>query len=73
MPLKGYEGVDIEIVLPGNLTVYDIDWLAVWCVQYKHNFGYVVIPDDLDVPPALGQTKIAVFLNIVYFLFKCFY
>ncbi|XP_014254156.1 protein Skeletor, isoforms B/C isoform X2 [Cimex lectularius] len=57
-PLSGYYGNDIEIVLPGNLTVYDIDWLAVWCVQYKHNFGHVYIPKDLDVPPALGQTKI---------------
>ena len=60
MPLSGYEGVDIEIVLPGNLTVYDIDWLAVWCVKFKHNFGHVLIPKDLNVPPALGQTKIAV-------------
>lgn len=58
--LRGYQGEDIEIQLPGNLTVYDIDWLAVWCVQYKHNFGHVFIPKDLDVPPALGQTKIAV-------------
>ncbi|XP_012287850.1 protein Skeletor, isoforms B/C [Orussus abietinus] len=57
-PLRGYLGEDIEIVLPGNLTVYDIEWLAVWCVQYKHNFGHVLIPKDLDVPPALGQTKI---------------
>ncbi|XP_071440906.1 protein Skeletor, isoforms B/C-like isoform X1 [Hetaerina americana] len=57
-PLRGYQGEDIEIQLPGNLTVYDIDWLAVWCVQYRHNFGHVMIPKDLDVPPALGQTKI---------------
>ncbi|KAK7794155.1 hypothetical protein R5R35_005362 [Gryllus longicercus] len=57
-PLRGYQGEDIEIQLPGNLTVYDIDWLAVWCVQYRHNFGHVLIPKDLDVPPALGQTKI---------------
>ncbi|XP_032682523.1 protein Skeletor, isoforms B/C isoform X2 [Odontomachus brunneus] len=57
-PLRGYQGEDIEIVLPGNLTVYDINWLAVWCVEYRHNFGYVLIPKDLDVPPALGQTKI---------------
>ncbi|XP_067210806.1 protein Skeletor, isoforms B/C isoform X2 [Linepithema humile] len=57
-PLRGYEGVDIEIVLPGSLTVYDISWLAVWCVEYRHNFGHVLIPKDLDVPPALGQTKI---------------
>ncbi|XP_029156481.1 protein Skeletor, isoforms B/C isoform X2 [Nylanderia fulva] len=57
-PLRGYQGEDIEIVLPGNLTVYDINWLAVWCVEYRHNFGHVLIPRDLDVPPALGQTKI---------------
>lgn len=57
-PLRGYQGEDIEIQLPGNLTVYDIEWLAVWCVQYRHNFGHVFIPKDLDVPPALGQTKI---------------
>ncbi|KAM0725706.1 Protein Skeletor, isoforms B/C [Formica fusca] len=57
-PLRGYQGEDIEIVLPGNLTVYDIDWLAVWCVEYRHNFGHVLIPRDVDVPPALGQTKI---------------
>lgn len=59
-PLRGYQGEDIEIVLPGNLTVYDIDWLAVWCVEYRHNFGHVLIPKDLDVPPAVGQTKITV-------------
>jgi hypothetical protein len=59
-PLRGYQGEDIEIQLPGNLTVYDIDWLAVWCVQYRHNFGHVLIPKDLDVPPAMGQTKITV-------------
>jgi hypothetical protein len=59
-PLRGYQGEDIEIQLPGSLTVYDIEWLAVWCVQYRHNFGHVLIPKDLDVPPALGQTKISV-------------
>ncbi|XP_067619466.1 protein Skeletor, isoforms B/C [Eurosta solidaginis] len=57
-PLRGYQGEDIEIQLPGSVTVYDIDWLSVWCVEYRHNFGHVFIPKDLDVPPALGQTKI---------------
>lgn len=58
--LRGYQGEDIEIQLPNSLTVYDIDWLAVWCIEYRHNFGHVMIPKDIDVPPALGQTKIAV-------------
>ncbi|KAE8740565.1 hypothetical protein FOCC_FOCC013898 [Frankliniella occidentalis] len=57
-PLKGYQGQDIEIQLPENITVYDIEWLAMWCVTYHHNFGHVMIPKELDVPPALGQTKI---------------
>lgn len=65
-PLRGYQGEDIEIQLPGSLTVYDIDWLAVWCVEYQHNFGHVYLPKDLDVPPALGQTKITV--NIYAFV-----
>lgn len=68
-PLRGYQGEDIEIVLPGSLTVYDIDWLAVWCVQYRHNFGHVMIPKDLDVPPALGQTKISVSFSHTVLLF----
>lgn len=74
-PLRGYQGEDIEIQLPGNLTVYDIDWLAVWCVEYRHNFGHVYIPKDLDVPPALGQTKITVSLQSLcdkyYYFFFC--
>ncbi|XP_048486593.1 protein Skeletor, isoforms B/C isoform X3 [Plutella xylostella] len=57
-PLRGYQGEDIEIQLPERLTVYAVDWLAVWCVEYRHNFGHVMLPKDLDVPPALGQTKI---------------
>ncbi|KAI8422957.1 hypothetical protein MSG28_014057 [Choristoneura fumiferana] len=62
IPNLHYDGAgeDIEIQLPGKLTAYDVDWLAVWCVEYRHNFGHVYIPKDLDVPPALGQTKITV-------------
>lgn len=63
-PLRGYQGEDIELQLPDKLTVYSIDWLAVWCVEYRHNFGHVYMPKDLDVPPALGQTKITVSLGV---------
>lgn len=70
--LRGYQGEDIEIQLPGNLTVYDIDWLAVWCIEYRHNFGHVFIPKDLDVPPALGQTKITVSTTLTQTSFSNF-
>lgn len=57
--LNGYEGEDIELKLPDDLTVYDIEWLSVWCITYKHNFGHVKIPKhDLNVPPSLDKFKI---------------
>lgn len=62
-PLRGYQGEDIEIQLPGDLTVKDIDWLAVWCITFRENFGHVLIPKDLDVPPALGQNQLTVTRN----------
>lgn len=58
--LRGYQGEDIEIQLPGELTIRDIDWLAVWCVSFRENFGHVMIPKNLDVPPALGQNQLTV-------------
>jgi hypothetical protein len=58
--LRGYQGEDIEIQLPGDLTVHDIDWLSLWCVSFKQNFGHVMIPKNLDVPPALGQNQLTV-------------
>ncbi|XP_065222877.1 protein Skeletor, isoforms B/C [Planococcus citri] len=59
-PLKRpYQGEDIELQLPNDLTVYDIDWLAIYCIKYTHNFGHVMVPKDLEVPPSLGQTKIS--------------
>jgi len=58
--LSAYNGESIAIQLPEGLTVYDIDWLAMWCITYKHNFGHVMIPKDLNVPPALGQTNASV-------------
>ncbi|GJQ83272.1 hypothetical protein Trydic_g8864 [Trypoxylus dichotomus] len=40
-PLSMYEGKNITLHLPSNLTTFDVDYLAVWCVKYKHNFGHV--------------------------------
>ncbi|CAG0884477.1 unnamed protein product [Darwinula stevensoni] len=57
-PLRGYQGVDIEIQLPQGRSVHEFDWLSVYCITYKHDFGHVRIPKNLYVPPALGQTKI---------------
>ncbi|XP_078691914.1 protein Skeletor, isoforms B/C-like isoform X2 [Branchiostoma floridae x Branchiostoma belcheri] len=51
--LKRYTGQTIDIVLPGDVTVYDIKWLSMWCIRFTANFGEVFIPSpaDLNVPP----------------------
>jgi Electron transfer DM13 len=50
-----YESKDITLTLPGDLTVYDIKWLLMWCVIYSEEFGHIDIPKDLDVPPYRGE------------------
>lgn len=47
-------------MLPGDLTIFDIDWFSVYDVVNKQNLGSVIIPDEPNVPPSLA--KIAVCL-----------
>ena len=64
--LRSYHGEDIEIQLPGDFTIHDIEYLSIWCIRYRENFGHVIIPKNLQVPPALGQTKLTVITLLVH-------
>lgn len=57
-PLRRYTEKTLVIVLPGDLTVFDIDWLSVWCVAFYVDFGSVRIPRNLNVPPSLRMLGI---------------
>jgi hypothetical protein len=46
--LQGYENQDIELLLPADLTWKDVDYLSVYCIAFKHNFGYVQIPKNIQ-------------------------
>ncbi|KAG9509971.1 Protein Skeletor, isoforms B/C [Fragariocoptes setiger] len=48
--LHGYNGQDIVLRLPTNLTVMDIDWFALYCITYEENFGHVRIPRQMNIP-----------------------
>jgi Electron transfer DM13 len=59
-----YESQDITLTLPGDLTVYDINWLSMWCETDSVEFGHIDIPKDLkdpkdpkdlNVPPYRGK------------------
>jgi len=55
-PLRSYSKESVQIELPGELTIFDIDWLSVFDVKTKENFGSVLIPDSPNVPPSLVNT-----------------
>lgn len=52
-PIREYKGEDVIIQLPGDMTVFNIDWLSIFDVKSKSNYGSVIIPDGLNVPPSL--------------------
>jgi len=57
--LRKYEGQDVTLTLPGNLTVFNISWLSMYCIQHTHNFGHVNFPTatQLNVPPYMPGTN----------------
>ena len=48
-------GKRLKIQLPGNLTVFDINWFSVYDTKNHRSLGYVIIPgpESINVPPAL--------------------
>lgn len=53
--ISAYTGQNLYITLPGELTIDQIDYFGVWCIQHKHNFGHVVIPKNLEIPDAANR------------------
>jgi hypothetical protein len=51
--LRAYNNEDVILELPGDMTVFNIDWLSVYDLKTKSNYGSVIIPDGLNVPPSL--------------------
>ncbi|XP_045115427.1 protein Skeletor, isoforms B/C-like isoform X1 [Portunus trituberculatus] len=58
-PLKKYSGKTIVITLPGELTVFDVDYLGVWCRAFSANFGHIRLPSTLNIPPSLKMLGVA--------------
>jgi len=52
-PLRAYNEEDVILRLPGALTVFDIDWFSVFNNATAENYGSIIVPEDLNVPPSL--------------------
>lgn len=63
-PLRAYNNEDITIQLPGEMTVFSINWLSVYDLDQKSNYGSVIVPEGLNVPPSLVKVgKICCFFK----------
>ena len=47
----------MTVTLPEGKTVFDIDYLGLWCRQANADFGHVIIPPmaDLCLPPYIER------------------
>lgn len=52
-PIRKYDGETITLELPGDMTISEIDWISVYDLENNKNFGSVLIPNGLNVPPSL--------------------
>ena len=48
--LGPYDGEDITLTLPGDMSSDNIKWLSVWCREFGINFGDVEFLDTKPVP-----------------------
>lgn len=60
-PLRAYRGEDVTLYLPGNMTVFDIEWFSIYDTRYKENFGSISIRGELNVP--LARVRVIVSIN----------
>ncbi|PIK52391.1 hypothetical protein BSL78_10703 [Apostichopus japonicus] len=54
--LPMYDGATVIVTLPEGETVTDYGNIGLWCEAARQNFGHVVIPSDLVVPPYMSNT-----------------
>ncbi|XP_033098904.1 protein Skeletor, isoforms B/C-like [Anneissia japonica] len=54
------KGEDITVRFDGDQTVFEYDYIGLWCEQARQNFGHVSIPNrrDLNIPPSLDTYEI---------------
>lgn len=54
-PIRGYKEDTITLELPGEKTIFEIDWLSIFDLETNQNFGSILISDGLNVPPSLTK------------------
>ena len=67
--LRRYDTKTLVLTLPGDLTVFDIEWLSIWCQAFGVDFGHIRIPKSLNVPPSLKMLGVAPQVRDIYYFY----
>jgi hypothetical protein len=51
--IRAYDQETVILTLPGDMTIFEIDWLSVFSLETNENYGSVLLPGKLNVPPSL--------------------
>lgn len=62
-PIRAYKTKDIVLQLPGETTIFDIAWLAVFDLTTNENLGSVIMTEHLNVPPSLVTVIVSILNN----------
>lgn len=51
---------DMIVRLAENQTIYDIEWISVFCYKYSHDFGHLdigLVENEEQVPPFIPEIR----------------
>ena len=52
LPRTSFNDKTVTVTIPdGKGDITSIGYVGLWCVAFSQNFGHVVIPANLNVPP----------------------
>lgn len=60
-PIRQYKNLTITLHLPGDLTIFDIDWFSIFDHETKTSLASIIIPEALNVPPSLVKIIVSYF------------
>lgn len=58
--LKAYKNKTIILEIPGDLTIFNIDWFSIFDHDTNTNLGSIIIPEALNVPPSLVKVTVSI-------------
>lgn len=58
--LESYSDATVDLELPSDLSVFDVKYFSVWCVEFDQSFGGIALPQDgLSILPVVDTPTCA--------------